>query len=119
MKKTKRRRYLKKLNNESGVILITVILLSIVMAAVAVGIMSLNVSQTTSSRSVVEAIQAEQIALGCYAQYYSGQTQNPPVTPPCQLPADLQAQFAITVTDNTAPGTGPNGTDPIIVQVDY
>ncbi len=68
MKKTMRKASF--LNNETGIILVTVIVLTIVLSIVAVGIMSLNVSQIKTSSSVVDTVRAEELATGLFYQDY-------------------------------------------------
>ncbi len=58
------------LKNESGVILVTTVILTIVLSIVAIGIMSLNVSQIKTASSVVDTIRAEELATGIFYQDY-------------------------------------------------
>ena len=61
----------KSLKNESGVVLVTVIVMTLVMMIFAAGILGLNVSQVTVGEREVERIQAQELALGAWWQNYS------------------------------------------------
>ena len=57
------------MKNESGIILATVIIISLVLSLVAVSLMQINVSQFKTGRSVVDSIKAEQLSVGKFYQY--------------------------------------------------
>lgn len=67
--------------NNRGVVLVTVIIAVIILAVISVGIMSLNVSQVTTGSSVVETIQAEQLATGIFYQDYQRKIDGTGSTP--------------------------------------
>jgi len=57
-------------NNNSGVILITVLMLSFVLSLITLGILATYVSQVKTGQSVVDSIKAEQLAVGlAYREY--------------------------------------------------
>ena len=53
-------------NNESGIILVTVIIISLVMSILAIGILSINTSQVKSSEQIVRDMIAELFARSVY-----------------------------------------------------
>jgi hypothetical protein len=64
--------------NNSGVILVTVLMLTFVLSIVVLGILGLYVSQVKSSQSVVDKIKAEQLAVGtAYRTYQCKEWQCP------------------------------------------
>ena len=58
-------------NNESGVVLIMVVMTVVIMMIFSIGLVSRGVSQTKSSESQIDRIKAEQLAMGVYAKAYS------------------------------------------------
>ena len=77
---------LKIKNDQKGVVLVTVIVITLVMMILAVGLLGLNVSQVTQGEREVERIQAKHLAMGAwwdaYTNLYSGgdPTAGPPQT---------------------------------------
>ena len=61
-------------DNESGIILVTVLLLTIVLSILAIGILSLNISRVTTSQSVVDSIKADYLARGAFIYEYQQNT---------------------------------------------
>ena len=64
---------LRKGSDNSGVILIIVMIILLVMATFSVGIFSQSMSQTKTSRSQVDDIVAEQLAKGVFFSSYNSQ----------------------------------------------
>ena len=62
---------LRKITNNSGVILIIVLIILMVMGIVSISIFSQSMSQSTSSRSEVDQMVAEQLAKGAFWQSYN------------------------------------------------
>ena len=106
----------KKLDNNEGVVLITVVIVVIVMMILAVSLISLTVSQNISNQHQIERIQAEQVAKGImwtnYMELYPG--GGVPV-PNGTITLDGR-NYVYTVTPG-AFNSGPNGTDPFTIQV--
>jgi hypothetical protein len=116
----------KKINrtgNECGVILVTVLMIAIVLSFVAIGIISINVSQTTSGISVVDAIKAEQMATGEFFRQHQFRMEGCPAPCTCGAPCDFNTcscpqqnmvldenqkpfNFNVTQTDGTGNFTG-------------
>ncbi len=108
---------LKKLDNNEGVVLITVVIVVIVMMILTVSLISITVSQNISNQHQIERIQAEQLAKGSmwfnYMNLYSGGLAAVPA------PVTLAGRV-YTPTVNPGPGapdTGPDGTDPYTITV--
>lgn len=78
--------------NESGVILVTILIISLVMAILAVGILSLNTSQVMSGEDLRRSIVAEYYGKMILWSIYANRLRNPSAT---------IATFASTVIDNT------------------
>ena len=119
----------KTLCNQSGFILATVILFILILTVVAISIMSLNVSQTTSGQSVVDTIKAEQLAIGAFYQHHQLRMKNCP-NPPCTTAGDCTTcspnptpldfkTFNIVVNDGGVVGSNLNDTRNIDVDVYY
>ncbi|MCK5580371.1 MAG: hypothetical protein KAJ18_03770 [Candidatus Omnitrophica bacterium] len=102
--------------DKSGIILVTVILMSIILSIVAIGIMSTYVSQVKSTSSVIQDIKAEQLATGLFYQYHQQQLDGNG-TSPASVTMDGRT-YSISLT-NTNPGGTPNSTNLINVVVSY
>lgn len=107
---------LAKKNNESGVILLTVILVTMVLSIVAVSILSLNSSQAKSAAQVVTAIKSEQLAQGAFYQHYQ-RTLEGAGTSFTSVTLDGR-NFTVSTADLGSGGT-PNDTNEISVTVSY
>ena len=94
-------------NNESGVILIMVLMTTVVVMILSIGLMSQGVSQTKSAEEQVARIRAEQLAIGAYAKTYTDLATGAAVTSPMAVTIDGK-NYNVTVTDQGA--IGPNGT---------
>ena len=60
----------KTLTNESGVVLVTVVIMTLVMTILAISLISANVGQTLSAQHQIERIKAEQLAKGSFWYNY-------------------------------------------------
>ena len=115
---------LKKLNNNSGVIMVTIILLTIVLSVTALGIMSANISQVKSTQSVIEEIKAEQLASGAFYVYQQHLNEgcvnctNQDCSLCPTIPTETLDEKAYSVLINGT-GFGPYATDEITVSVTY
>jgi len=102
--------------NIKGAILIAVAMLSFVMMVIAVGIITLNSSQSLTNRHQIERIKAEQVAKGAFWNNYMSRFLN-----------DTNATLNAEILDNkkfspkitSSSGGGPNGTDIDEITVDY
>jgi len=125
-------RHHNRLANRSGIVLVTVIILSITMALVAVSLMKMNSGQVLSQRSIVDSIQAEQIAIGRYYQYLQRRQEgcsscaNPGDCTSCTIPNEVlqdeagnQQTFTVTMQDLGNAGTQMNDTRNIAVVVNF
>ncbi len=100
-------------DNESGIILLTVVMVSIVLAIIAVAVMSTSVSQVKTGETVVDSIRAEELAKGIFFQYQQGEISGGHNIP--SVVVIDGRQYSVTV-DNLG-HSGPNETDEIRVQV--
>ncbi len=60
-----------RIDRESGMVLVTVLMIVLVMMILSIGILSQNVTRSTSSQSQVEQIRADQFAKGVFWNAYS------------------------------------------------
>ena len=114
------------LDNEKGIILATVIIISMVMSIVAIGLISINASQESTGQTVIDTIKAEQLSVGAFFYYHQLQMEGCP-NPPCGTAGDcttcplpdepLDKTFSVTTVE---PGTtGPNDVDTVQITIDY
>jgi hypothetical protein len=106
------------IKNESGVILVTVVVLTIILLIVAIGIMSLNVSQVKTAASVIDTIKAEQLATGIFYQDYQSRVDG---QGPSSLPTNIvigYKTYTITRTTDITTGT-PNNTNQVQFNITY
>jgi len=121
---------MKKINNNSGIILLTVIVLSIVLSIISIGIVSIHISHKRSSDSIVKNLNAEQLAIskfmevqqiqneGCVAAAQFCTTLGDCSTCDYSEVIDVDGKnYTVTVTETA--GTGPLGTNTIDVSVTY
>ena len=106
---------LKKLNNNEGVVLITVLTVVIVMMILAVSLISVTVSQNISNQHQIERIQAEQVAKGIMWNNYMNLYPGGGAVGPGTITLDGR-NYDYTITPGPL-NTGPNGTDPFTIQV--
>ena len=106
----------RNLKNESGVILITVIVLIMILSIVAIGVMSLNVSQIKTASSVVDTIKAEVLATGLFYQDYQRRIDGSGSSPTSI--AIGGKTYNITRSTDTN-GTGPNNTNQLQINISY
>ncbi len=108
-----------KLNNESGVVLVTVLAVSIVLMIFTIGILSSNINQIALGHQTINRIKAEEFGKGYYwiqhMRLSNGQSQVYPVTSGVTLDGK-------TFTQSTTPvgvQTGINQTQRYDISVDY
>lgn len=109
-------RTLTGLTKESGVILVTVVVLIIILSIVAIGIMSLNVSQIKTSASVVDSVVAEQLATGVFYQDYQRRIDGTGSTPTNEVIGNKTFTISRGADVN---GTGPNSTNQVQINITY
>ncbi len=107
-----------RLKNESGVILVTVIILVMVLSIVAIGIMSLNVSQIKTSTSVVQTIQAEQLATGLFYQDYQRRAQGQGTSPSSPITVGTTV-YSITRSTDIVAGNNFYNTNQVQINITY
>lgn len=95
-------------NDESGVVLILVLVISVVMMIFAVGMVALNASQAISTQHQIDRIKAEQLAKGAHWVNYMGLVELGTTleAPPETLDGK---DFSVSLTES--PATGPLGSD--------
>jgi len=107
-----------RLHNESGVVLVTVIILTIVLSIVVIGIMSLNISQVTTGRSVVDTVVAEQLATGLFYQNYQQKFEGKGTTPGTVVLQTPYGQKTYTIQRTDAPDVNaPNNTNKVQINL--
>lgn len=102
--------------NESGALLITVSVLSLVMMIIALGIISLSTSQSISNQHQIERLKADQLAEGAWWFKYSGQIAGSTINPPSET-IDGKT-YTVTISPPVV-DTGPNSTDTYAIQIQY
>ena len=109
-------RHLKRLQNDSGVVLVAIIVLTIVMSILAVGIMTTNVNQALSNQYQVERIRAEELAKGAFwYNFVNLRTSGTSALPTSSITIDGKEY---QITHQESPG-GPNGTRQHDIQVQW
>ena len=104
-------------NNESGVVLLVVIVLTVAISIISISMMSSQVSQAISNRRQIDQIKADQLTKGAFFRRYSELANNQPATLPPDPVLDGKT-FDITITDG-APGGGISGTTQYTVDVTW
>lgn len=108
---------LKKIRTDnSGVVMITVLVLVLVMSVVAIGVLGINISQVSTSSSVVDNIKAEQLAIGAFYQYHQRMLDANGVAPPPEV-IDGKT-YTVAIQNQGSAGT-PNNVDQIEVTVGF
>ncbi len=102
--------------NESGIILLTVIMLVMAMSTLAIGIFGVMGSQGLLGQNQVDKIKAEQLAKGATYLRYMNNVSNAG-TPALKETLDGK-DFTITFSTGGV-GSGPENTTPHIVSVAY
>lgn len=95
-------------NNESGMVMVVVLMVTIIIMVYSIGILSRGASQVISAEDQVDRIKAEQLAVGAYAKTYSDLASGSAM--PGSFNATLDNKtYSVTVTSTN--GTGPNNTN--------
>ena len=97
--------------NESGMVLLSVLIISLVLAVAVVSVLMLNASRVKLGEKQIRNIQAEQLAVGQYWNNYSSLTiQGSPVTYSSYCPYNNSTIcYSTSLTKTT--GGGPENTD--------
>jgi Tfp pilus assembly protein PilX len=85
--------------NESGMVLIIVLMTIVVMMVFSMGVISRGVSQTKSSQGQIDRIKAEELAVGAYAKAYSERATGAALTTSFSEVLDNRT-FTATVVDS-------------------
>lgn len=101
--------------HERGIILVTVLIITMVLSIVAIGVMSLNVSQVKTGSSVIDAIKAEQLAAGIFYQQYQQRVDQAGTLPTNIILGDTT--YLINRVETS--GTGPNATNSVALTITY
>ena len=108
---------LRKLQQDnSGIIMVTVLVLVLVLTVIAIGILGLNVSQVSTSESVVDTIRQEQLAIGAFYQYHQQQIEGN-LTLPSPRTETIDGR-TYTVSIQSTAGTVANPTPNNVNQID-
>lgn len=98
-------------NDESGMVMIVVIMVTIIIMVYSIGILSRGASQVISSEDQVDRIKAEQLAIGAYAKAYSDAAGGNVL--PGSITETLDNKtYTVNVLNNGA--TGPLNTNTVI-----
>ncbi|MCB9771976.1 MAG: hypothetical protein H6754_05445 [Candidatus Omnitrophica bacterium] len=111
---------MKKINslkNDSGIILVTVVILVLVLSIVAIGVMGLNVSQVKTASSVVDTIKAEQLATGLLFQDHQRKIDGTGTTPTSITIGSTT--YAINRSETAGSGATPNNANQIQFNISY
>jgi hypothetical protein len=95
-------------DNNRGIVFVTVLILIIVAMVLTVTIMSLNISQVTSSEDEVQHIQAEILSTGGLARMFVNQMSGAPPAANISYSETLG-----TITFDVFAGLDPSGTPPV------
>ncbi len=100
--------------NDKGVIFVTVLIISIVLAVVVVGVMSLLVTHQKSGQDVVDQIKSEQLAIGEFYRYHQAQMEGSTI--PMTNAESLDGKnYNYSVQDNGSMNIAPTGLTPVTV----
>lgn len=95
-------------NNESGMVLIMVLMVTIIIMVYSIGILSRGASQVLSAEDQVDHIKAEQLTIGAYAKAYTDMAGGSSM--PGSFNENLDGKtYAVVVTSQGS--TGPNNTN--------
>ncbi len=103
-------------NNNSGMILIAVSVLTLSMMIITIGIISLGTSQSISNQHQVDRIKADQLATGAWWFQYENQVKGTSATLTSQ---SLDGKTYTISIGAPSVGTGPNGTNTYAIQISY
>jgi Tfp pilus assembly protein PilV len=103
-------------DDNSGVIMITVLVAVLVMTVVAIGILGVNITQVSTSASVVDNIKAEQLAIGAFYRYHQQKIEGLNGALPTTEVIDNQT-YQIDIVETA--GIGPNNVNQIEVTIDF
>lgn len=93
--------------NESGIILVTVLIISLVMAIIAVSILSLNVSQVMTGEDVTRSMVAEYFGRMILWMIYYNNLANRPISSSATQTLD-GTTYTATITETIIPGNPTN-----------
>lgn len=103
-------------NNESGMVMIMALMVTIMMMVYSVGVVSRGTSQTKSVEEQIDSIKAEQLALGAYAKAYTDLASG------AAMPGSINATMdnkSYTTTLVNSGSTGPDSTSTIVITSPY
>ncbi len=103
-------------NNESGMVLIMVIMVTIIMMVYSIGVITRGTSQTKSVEEQIDSIKAEQLTLGAYAKAYTDFASGSAIQTSFNATLDNKT-YTTTLVDNGP--TGPNNTNTIVITTPY
>ncbi|MDP8266682.1 MAG: hypothetical protein P9M07_07035 [Candidatus Aceula meridiana] len=103
-------------NDQSAIVLITVIMLVLAMTTLALGLLSALASQGVFGQHQIDRIKAEQLAQGAFWLEYMSQVTGDPNPTPGSIVLDGKR---FTIASQTSLGGGLNGTDLLQVDVSY
>ena len=102
--------------NESGMVLLTVLMVIAVMMIFTIGLLSRSVTQTISSERQVDRIKAEQFLKGAFWLVYSNLVNGAPPASSVSQTIDGKTYNAVI---GSTPGAGPNGTAAYSLNIIY
>ena len=108
----------KTLKNESGMVLLMVIMAVTVMMVFSIGVVSRGVSQTKSSEEQIDRIKGELLTQGAYAKGYSQRAAGMTVNAFTTVTATMDNKsYSVNVIDGGP--TGPNNTNTLTLTAPF
>lgn len=105
--------------NDRGVIFVTVLVLTLVIAIVVVGAISILTTHTKSGQDVVDNIKAELLAVGEFYRYQQNQLQGGTFSGNDTVILDQKTYTAAVLNDGNLGGSTPQATNQIRVTISY
>ena len=105
--------------NKEGMILLTILIISIVLSILALGIISMNVNAVSTSQGEVDRIKAEQLAKGVSWVAYSSLASYGSINSMNVINATLDNKTYSTSRSSGISTSGPFQTDPYTVTINY
>lgn len=106
----------RKKNNESGMVMIMVIMVTIIIMVYSIGILSRGATQVISAEDQVDRIKADQLAMGAYAKAYTDMASGSALPGTFNETLDGKT-YTVVLTDGGT--TGPNNTNTLTITTTF
>ena len=112
---------LRRLNNNDGVVFVTVLAVIITMMVLAVSIIGLNVSQTLVTEREVKRIKAELLAMGALSYTFANQMSDSPGNAITfnQILDGIDYDVSATLTPASSPPASSPDVQALTISIDY